>query len=662
MRTLFFDIETNALEDFTTLTDLHTVHCLSLYDAMIPKLGTFAGESMHRGITALKEAGRLVGHNVIKFDIPALKKVVDPSFSPPLVKVIDTMVMSRCIFPNLRELDIQKRTELSRPHAQKAMEMAKDQGLNKDQTKKFVEDYVFEKVVRQFNEDFGPGSHSLRSWGLRLNNLTKLTYGEQDGAFDSYNDEMRKYCERDCVVTQLLYDHLLKQEPSIKMLEYEHLFAFIINQQERHGFAFNVKKAEELELKLISERAEVADELESVCEPTKVEMKTASGWRLELDGEVFEAETKGELRDKLREARKVLKRVEDAVRLENKVKYIPFNPGSRPQIVKQLKKLGYELPKEPDATTPKVDEAALRKIDHPIGEKLLKYLLVQKRLGALSEGNNGWLKLQKNGRIYGSVNTNGAVTGRCTHSKPNVAQVPSCSAPYGEECRGLFGAGEGYKLVGCDASGLELRMLAHYLAIYDGGEYARYLLEDDIHTVNQKAAGLETRDQAKTFIYALLYGAGPELMGNIVGGGINEGIHMQRKFMNNMPALRKLKEAIDYKVKNGGILKGLDGRLLPIRSSHAALNMLLQSAGAVCMKVALIQLFHALGKHRWQHGREYAFVANIHDEFQAEVIPEHAEGFGELAVQAIRVAGKELKLSVQLDGEYKVGQSWAETH
>ncbi len=620
MRTLFFDIETNALEDFTKLSDLETVHCLSVYDPMTPKMVTFAGDSIHRGLTALAQADRIVGHNVIKFDIPALKKLY--GFSPPLVKVVDTLVMSRCIFSDLRNED-------------------------------FGRNNFDPKLV---------GSHSLKAWGHRMGKATKLTYGEEDGAFDHYNEEMKKYCERDCIVTQLLYDYLLKQEPSNQMIAIEHWFAFIISQQERNGFAFNVKKAEELEVKLMGERAEVADELESICEPTKVEMKTASGWRLELDGEVFEAETKGELRNKLREAGKVLKRVEDAVRLDNKVKYIPFNPGSRPQIAKQLKKLGYELPKEPDATTPKIDEATLLKIDHPIGEKLLKYLLVQKRLGALSEGNNGWLKLQKNGRIYGSVNTNGAVTGRCTHSNPNVAQVPSCSAPYGEECRELFGAGEGYKLVGCDASGLDLRMLAHYLAIYDGGQYARYLLEDDIHTVNQKAAGLETRDQAKTFIYALLYGAGPELMGEIVGGGLKEGILLKRKFMSNMPALRKLKEAIDKKVQNGGTLMGLDGRLLRIRSSHAALNMLLQSAGAVCMKVALIQLYHALGKSKWQHGREYAFVANIHDEFQAEVIPQHAEDFGKLAVKAIRVAGKELKLNVQLDGEYKVGTTWAETH
>jgi DNA polymerase I-like protein with 3'-5' exonuclease and polymerase domains len=162
----------------------------------------------------------------------------------------------------------------------------------------------------------------------------------------------------------------------------------------------------------------------------------------------------------------------------------------------------------------------------------------------------------------------------------------------------------------------------------------------DIHTANQQAAGLETRDQAKTFIYAFLYGAGDSKIGDIVGGTARDGQMLKRKFLSNLPALKRLQQDIKRKVENGGTLMGLDGRLLRIRSSHAALNMLLQSAGAVCMKVALIQLFHALGKNRWQHGREYAFVANIHDEFQAEVIPEHAEGFGKLAVQAIQVAGK----------------------
>ena len=624
MRTLFFDIETNALEDFTNLTDLHTVHCLSVYDPMTPKMVTFAGDSIHRGLTALAEADRIVGHNVIKFDIPALKKLY--GFSPPLVKVVDTLVMSRCIFSDLRNED-------------------------------FGRNNFDPKLV---------GSHSLKAWGHRMGKATKLTYGEEDGAFDHYNDEMKKYCERDCIVTQLLYDYLLSQEPSNQMIAIEHWFAFIISQQERNGFSFDLDKADKLTAKLTSIRAELKDELQQMVAPKVEEMKSPAGWTLKIESddqvEILSAETKVKLKEQLKARGLKQTLLKEAKKQGNKQKTTLFNPGSRPQIASALADLGYDLPKEPDATTPKVDESVLKKIDHPIAAKLLDYLLVQKRLGQLAEGEQAWLKLAKNGRIHGAVNTNGAVTGRCTHSNPNVAQVPACRVPYGEECRDLFGAGVGKKLVGCDASGLELRMLAHYLAFYDRGEYGKIVTEGDIHTANQQAAGLETRDQAKTFIYAFLYGAGDAKIGDIVGGTAKDGQMLKRKFLSNLPALKRLQQDIKRKVENGGTLMGLDGRLLRIRSSHAALNMLLQSAGAVCMKVALIQLYHALGKSKWQHGREYAFVANIHDEFQAEVIPDHAEDFGKLAVKAIRVAGKELKLNVQLDGEYKVGTTWAETH
>jgi DNA polymerase I-like protein with 3'-5' exonuclease and polymerase domains len=624
MRTLFFDIETNALEDFTNLTDLHTVHCLSVYDPMVPKMVTFAGDSIHRGLTALAEADRIVGHNVIKFDIPALKKLY--GFSPPLVKVVDTLVMSRCIFSDLRNED-------------------------------FGRNNFDPKLV---------GSHSLKAWGHRMGKATKLTYGEEDGAFDHYNEEMKKYCERDCIVTQLLYDYLISQEPSNQMIAIEHWFAFIISQQERNGFSFDLDKADKLTAKLTSIRAELKDELQQMVAPKVEEMKSPAGWTLRIESEdqveILSAETKVKLKEQLKARGLKQTLLKEAKKQGNKQKTTLFNPGSRQQIAAALLDLGYDLPKEPDATTPKVDEGVLKKIDHPIAAKLLDYLLVQKRLGQLAEGEQAWLKLAKKGRIHGAVNTNGAVTGRCTHSNPNVAQVPACRVPYGEECRDLFGAGVGKKLVGCDASGLELRMLAHYLAFYDRGEYGKIVTEGDIHTANQQAAGLETRDQAKTFIYAFLYGAGDAKIGDIVGGTARDGQMLKRKFLSNLPALKRLQQDIHKKVENGGTLMGLDGRLLRIRSSHAALNMLLQSAGAVCMKVALIQLYHALGKSKWQHGREYAFVANIHDEFQAEVIPQHAEDFGKLAVKAIRVAGKELKLNVQLDGEYKVGDSWAETH
>jgi hypothetical protein len=619
-RTLFFDIETNPINDWDTLSDLHTIHCLSIYDPMIPKMLTFHGESIERGLLELQKAERLVGHNVIDFDIPALKKL--HNFSPPLIKVLDTLVVSRCVFPDLRNED-------------------------------FGRNNFDPKLV---------GSHSLRAWGHRMGSTTKLTYGEEDGAFESYSEEMRKYCERDVIVTQLLYDYLFKHKPSKEMIAIEHWFKFIISLQERHGFRLDMKKADQLTAKLMTIRAKLTTDLQDQWKPTQVEMKSAAGWTLTTDQATYEGKTKNDLKLQLKEAGEVQALVKNAVKTGNAVKEIPFNPGSRKQIAERLIALGYELPTENDGVSYKVDESVLRGIDHPIAEDLLSYLLVQKRLGQLAEGQQAWLKLQKNGVIHGSVNTNGAVTGRCTHSNPNVAQVPSVRADYGSECRELFKARHGYKLVGCDASGLELRMLAHYMAFYDRGEYAKIVTEGDVHTVNQQAAGLETRDQAKTFIYALLYGAGDEKIGNIAGGDARLGQQLKRKFFSSLPALARLQADVQRKVKNGGELMGLDGRILPIRSSHAALNMLLQSAGAVVMKVALIQLFHKLNQLRWQHGREYAFVANIHDEFQAEVLPDKAEAFGHLAVEAIGSAGKQLKMNVRLDGEFKIGNNWAETH
>tara|TARA_R100000951_G_scaffold60050_1_gene50474 strand:- start:454 stop:2328 length:1875 start_codon:yes stop_codon:yes gene_type:complete len=624
MKTLFFDIETNKIQDWSNLTDLDTVHCLSIYEPMNAKMVTYHGDGIQNGLRELAKADRICGHNVIGFDLPALSKLY--GFAPPLIRILDTMVMAKCIVADVRNDDF----------------------LRKDFDKSLV------------------GSHSLKAWGKRMSKLTKLTYGEEDGAFDSYNDEMRKYCERDVVVTHLLFDYLMKKEPSGEMLALEHWFAFLMRLQEKKGFAFDIDKAEKLELVLASRRADLLDRLQKEFPSKTEEMKTPSGWCLELDCkdgiEVITAPTKTALKQQLKSRNLKQTLVKEAVQLAPKTKTTLFNPGSRKQIAERLGELGYDLPKEPDAKTPKVDEGVLRSIDHPFAEVLCDYLLVTKRLGQLAEGNQAWLKLQKDGRIHGRVNTNGAVTGRCTHQNPNVAQVPACRAEYGAECRDLFKAGDGYKLVGTDAAGLELRMLAHYLAFYDKGAYAKTVVEGDIHTLNQEAAGLETRDQAKTFIYAFLYGAGDAKIGEIVGGSAKEGQMLKRKFLNNLPALKKLQADVQRKVEAEGKLIGLDGRVLPVRSSHSALNMLLQSAGAVCMKVALIQLFHKMNSMKWQHGREYSFVANVHDEFQAEVLPEKAQHFGELAVLAIKAAGLELKLNVMLDGEAKIGESWAQTH
>lgn len=616
--TLYFDIETNPIDDFATLAGLTTVHCLSIYNPFSKKMVTYSTDSIKQGLEQLDQAGYICGHNIIGFDLPALYNVYKWR---PRSRVLDTLVTSRAMYSDIR-----------------------------------TDDAKLKDFPRELN-----GSHSLKAWGWRLG-VTKDNFGEEDGAFDTYSDEMRNYCERDVLVTYNLATRLKEDAPALTMLGIEHQFASIIRQQEMRGFAFDNDKALDLLQTLTVRRAELRDELQQVFPPTTEEMKTAAGWKVESDGESYEADTKVKLKKVLKEAGVKQSLANEAVRVGNKIKTIPFNPGSRDQIGKRLEALGWK----PTIFTPdgraKIDEGVLKSIKHPSAEKLLEYLMVVKRLGQLAEGTNGWMPSVVSGRIHGKVTTNGAVTGRCTHSLPNLAQVPAVRAPYGRECRELFKAGEGFDLVGVDASGLELRCLAHYLSSFDGGEYGRYLLEEDIHTVNQKAAGLDTRDQAKTFIYAFLYGAGDGKIGEIVGGSPQQGKALKKRFLSQLPALARLKKLVEEKAKKTGFLQGVDGRALPIRSEHSALNTLLQSCGAVIMKQALNRLNNQLCRLEWKWGKDFAFVANVHDEFQAEVTPLKSDAYGRFAVESIRQAGEDLKIQCPLDGEFKVGSNWAETH
>jgi len=272
-----------------------------------------------------------------------------------------------------------------------------------------------------------------------------------------------------------------------------------------------------------------------------------------------------------------------------------------------------------------------------------------------------WLEVVgADGRVHGRVITNGAVTGRMTHMKPNMAQIPNSGSPYGPECRQCWTVEEGNVLVGCDASGLELRMLAHYMK--DDG-YVRTVTEGsskdgtDVHTVNQHAAGLPTRDSAKTFIYAFLYGAGASKIGSIVGGSAKEGQRLIDRFMAGTPALKRLRDKVAvYAAK--GFVPGLDGRKIWVRSEHAALNSLLQGAGAIVMKKALVLLDRRIK----ELGVNAKFVANVHDEWQIECPEVYADVVGKVAVQSIIDAGLAYNLRCPLDGEYKVGRNWRETH
>ena len=609
---LFFDIETNAIDHWPTLGGLTTLHCISVFNPEDNSMRSFNSQKgdLQEGVDYLNSAYNICGHNSINFDAPALRKLGYEIKA----KVVDTKVMSAVISTDLYAEDVKK--------------MGDD----------------FPKNLR--------GSHSLKAWGLRLGNH-KSDHGETED-WTQWSQAMEDYCEQDVRVTASLFKHFMDQKPSSEMLHLEHDFAELMTVQEMNGWPFDVDAANALTETLMARRAEMRDELQEMFPATTEEMKTPKGWSVVVDGETYHAATKGGLKLVLKEAGLKQVLVNDAVKTGNKTKTIPFNPNSRDQIAERLMNMGWK-PKAYEGKRPKIDEAVLRDLNTPEADMLLEYLLITKRLGQVAEGRNAWLKMVKNGRIHGEIATNGAVSGRCTHSRPNISQVPSVRAAYGKECRACFTAPEGKVLVGVDASGLELRALAHFLHPYDNGAYARTILEGDIHTANQKAAGLPSRQEGKKFIYAFLYGGGDELIGNIVGGGRREGKRIKETFKRKTPAVARLLKSIEQALKGRTWLGGLDGRKLHCRSIHSSLNLLLQSSGSILLKKALV-VFARDAK------LPYELHGNIHDEVQFSCLPEHADELGKLFCDSLTKAGEQLKFKCRLDGEYKVGANWAETH
>ena len=458
------------------------------------------------------------------------------------------------------------------------------------------------------------GSHSLKAWGYRLGEL-KGDFNIGGESFAVYTPEMLDYCIQDTQVTAKLYRKIMEKNFSRQALDLETEIHTYLLQQQEHGFPFDVKSAQSLYITLSERRSEIENELQNIFEPTIVELKT-------------------------------------------KTKTIPFNPASRQQIADRLMKKGWKPEAFTDNGEPKVDETVLSGIDMPEARMLSEYLLLNKRIGQLSTGKQAWLKMEKGGKLHGRVNHMGAVTSRCTHSNPNLAQVPSVSAPYGKECRELFIAPAGYSLLGADASGLELRCLAHYMAAYDNGDYADVVLNGDIHTANQKAAGLESRNQAKTFIYGFLYGSGDEKTGKIIGKGAKEGRAIKKKFLAKLPALKYLKDAVAKAADERGWVKGLDGRIIPIRYSHAALNTLLQSAGAIICKTWYVFIARAIK----EANLDAQIVAFIHDEVQVLVKEGQEDEAGRVIQRCMRDVEQHFSFRCQLDSDYKYGRNWSDTH
>ncbi len=481
------------------------------------------------------------------------------------------------------------------------------------------------------------GGHSLAAWGERL----KFAKGDYCD-WTTLTAEMLEYCKQDVRVTEQTLAFLEKAlEPfGDTSLDLEHRVQCEIHKQMSNGWLLDQRQAFDLVAGLKEKQNELEDKVHEKFKPLPTFVKEVQP-KYKKNGELSSVGLKflGDSWDNVGGA-------------FSRLDWPEFNLGSRQQIGRYLRRFGWKPEKFTETGQPIVDEKTLETVtDIPEAQLIAEYLMVQKRIAQVQS----WLDaVEDDGRVHGQVNAIGAVTGRMTHSSPNMAQVPAVGVPYGTECRALWIVPEERKLVGVDASGLELRMLAHYM---NDKEYTDEILNGDVHTANQINAGLSTRAQAKTFIYAFLYGAGDAKIGSIVDGGQRLGAKLRQRFLDNTPALAELRERVSIAAQRG-YLRGLDGRCLHIRSEHSALNTLLQSAGAVVMKKALA----IFSQYAPKWNLDYKLLGSIHDEYQIEARADHADKVGYLMVESIKAAGIAFEMNCPLDGEYKVGNNWAQTH
>lgn len=682
----YYDIETNGF-----LARLDTCHSLVIQFSD----GRFLScadqpdyTPIATGIRELEKADIRVGQNNIKFDDPGLMKVY-PWYRPN-GRCMDTLVLSRLLFPDIGK-----------------------HGPNNHN--------LMPKDKR---------SHSLRAWGLRLGEHK----GDYRGGFDTWSEDMQKYCEQDVAVLVKLFKYLMAKKPDMRGVDMEHEFAALIHEQEQRGFAFDHPKALLLQARL-QQREQIleASLIQTFGEwweggkkgPNTREWRSSyrdeqSENNEDEDQEELVNEVDAEKREsaayvvEINKTRHVkLKDFPDITRprfsektgkelkpyvgppialyeqgaLYTPIKRVQFNPGSRDHVRKMLRqRYKWRPEKYTKKGRPVIDDAVLSTLAHKIPEAALlaEYYMLLKRLGQLATGRNSWLKLcvqeGKEWFIYGSVNTGGALGGRCTHSRPNVTQTPSLvnangPVPYGREMRELWRPRRGYTLVGHDAAGLELRMLGHYLYPYDNGEYARIVADADPHAWTRDTigtdlvgAGDDGRTRSKRIIYAYIFGAGNPKLGSIVEPDASFakkkalGAEVKDALATRFVALGKLEEAVKAYAEEKGYIVGLDGRHVPVRKLFAILNTLLQGGGGLVMKRSFIELRRDLASIGWTFGKEFAFLANIHDEGQTEVLPPLVSQYKELAEGSVPKAGAFWNIRCKLSAEAKEGATWADTH
>lgn len=592
---LIFDIETDGLMDTVT-----QIHCISAIDIDDPnKVWLFADSfendgSLQAGLNRLMQADEVIGHNIIKFDLPAIKKVTGITLK---AKPTDTQVLSELIW---RE----------------------------------------------------PRRHSLGEWGLRFD----FPKDDYKGSWQYPNQEMFDYCKQDARITLKLYNYIQSQNYDDRAISLEHDLAPILFKATQFGFKFDLESAQNLHCELVARRKELLDELLNAFKP----------WYVASD--VVVPQKTLVYKNPLRASR-----TKDASFTPIKLKH--FNPNSRPQIISLLvDKYNWVPAQFTKNKNPKLNAEVLASLPYPEAKQLTPYMMVQKRLTQIAEGKKAWFNyVGSDSRIHGEYKQNGTITGRCSHTNPNMGQVPAKRVEYGAECRKLFIVEEEHELTGIDATSIEICCLGGYLAPYDGGAFVQIILNGsqeegtDVYSRAGQFAGV-SREVGKPVFLAWMYGAYDLMLGSLIDPTLNEasmrrlGARIRVKIEQGVPGLLMLIDAIKAAYARNGFLKGLDGRLLTTKKSHAYLNLLLQSAAGILLKRAMIILDKEMLNRDYIYGKDWGFCAFVHDEFQIESKKGLGKLIGEIGINSIKQAGEFYNFACPLTGKYKVGRNWYETH
>jgi DNA polymerase I len=655
-----FDTESDGFVATSTV-----VHCVSIRDVDTKEHWSYGPTQIAEALEKLSEADVLIGHNIQKHDLPLLKKL--HQWEPKEGFVIkDTMIVARLKYPNVKDTDGDLVRTGKMPAGKKYM-----------------------------------GKHSLGAWGCRLG-VHKGDYSEVRQAeclaagitdpkavaryvWGTYTKEMHEYMDGDTLTNLALWEHLNPDEYSLAAIELEHRIAIVCNAMEQAGVPFDIEKAKALHVHLITEKSLIEEAL----------IAQFGSWEVPTEVLIPKRDNK-----KLRYVKGVP---------VQKYKTVTFNPGSRDNIAKVLKDRGWKPKKFTDGGKAQFDEEVLQSVvaQFPEMAGIDRYLMLDKRLSQLADGKQAWLTaVQDDGRIHGVINPMGTTTSRASHFLPNLGQVPNMASPYGPECRELFYAPKGWKFLGADMSGLELRALAHYLQPLDGGKYMDIVTDGDVHWLHAQVMGLVEGDRdkhnelhtliredgSKRFIYAYIYGCWDDMAGQIIHDALvkarrlgpagealyakffgtgqlgestlrNAGRKVRASFLKRIDGFEKLKERLAYQVEKYNWVYGLDDRKIPIRSEHSSLNFLIQSCGAILCKRWLCDVYDELtSKYRWGWDGDFVICLWCHDEIQVVCREGLEKDIGDIVVKHARNAGVPYGFRGPLDSQAKVGQSWRATH